>query len=98
MVEDSDTELLSEWPFRRLMKWAGGKSKARVIKSDELFEAESISEPLALVATKLAEVSMKQQSTTRSRGSVKHKRVESESEEEVGEVEAEGRCQGHSAT
>ena len=90
MVEDSDTELLSERPFRRLTKRAG-KSKARVIESEESFEAESISEPPAPVPTKSAEASTMQRSTTRGRGSVKRKRVESESEEEVGEVEAEGR-------
>ena len=91
MAEDSDTELLSERPFQRLTKRAGGKSKARVIESEESFEAESISEPPAPVPTKSAEASTMQRSTTRGRGSVKRKRVESESEEEVGEVEAEGR-------
>ena len=91
MAEDSDTELLLERPFQRLTKQARGKSKARVIESEESFEAESISEPPAPVPTKLAEVSTMQQSTTHSRGSVKCKRVESESEEEVNEVEAEGR-------
>ena len=91
MAEDSDTELLSEHPFQRLTKQAGGKSKARIIELEESFEAESISETLAPVPTKSAEVSTMQRSTTHGRGSVKRKRVESELEEEVGEVEAEGR-------
>ena len=65
--------------------------KARVIKSEESFEAESVPEPPVPVPTKSADASTMQRSTTRDRGSVKRKRVESELEEEVSEVEAEGR-------
>ena len=90
-MEDSNTKLLSERPFQRLTKRARGKSKARVIESEESFEAESVPEPPVPVPTKSADASTMQQSTTCSRGSVKCKRVESESEEEVSEVEAEGR-------
>ena len=57
MAEDSDTELLSEHPFWRLTRQAGGKLKARVIELEESFEAESISELPAPVPMKSAEAS-----------------------------------------